>query len=276
MDGVREFLVLHWPWRPSARTPLSTGATPRPAPYRTRWPSGSRSGRVQLPDSESIYPTTTAFPRTRYMCILLGMGGIDLAPSPALALSDGPPRAGSSSSSGEDREPGQGAAEGLRLLHPPGLTAPDGKDSLPWTSSICGLPDPHAVTVLGVVALIAYAGRWPRGWCASRWSSGRWPWACSPVPPRSRWWAGQAFDTMLPEPVLHLVGLVAEAGLVFYLVGLAHGLRAGPSGPERAARRHSTLGALLAPLSPASCSSGGSSSPTTRPPAGTRRCRRSP
>lgn len=107
---------------------------------------------------------------------------------------------------------------------------------------------PHAVAVLGVVALIAYAGRWAARLVRQPVVVGEVTLGLLAGPAALALAGRPAFDTMLPEPVLHLVGLVAEAGLVFYLVGLAHELRAGPSGPERRGATALTLGALLAPL----------------------------
>lgn len=86
MDGVREFLVLHYVaarrtdtayWRDT-----KTRAIPDSLAERLeRW-------KTQLPDSETVFPYYHGLPPYSYMCILLGMGGIDLKPSPALALSD--------------------------------------------------------------------------------------------------------------------------------------------------------------------------------------------
>jgi tryptophan halogenase len=44
--------------------------------------------KVQLPDSETVFPYYHGLPPYSYMCILLGMGGIEVAHSPALSLSD--------------------------------------------------------------------------------------------------------------------------------------------------------------------------------------------
>ncbi|MEU4076220.1 tryptophan halogenase [Streptomyces venezuelae] len=86
MDGVREFLVLHYVAAKRSDTQYwrdtKTRAIPDSLAERIeKW-------KVQLPDSESIFPYYHGLPAYSYMCILLGMGGIDLAPSPALALSD--------------------------------------------------------------------------------------------------------------------------------------------------------------------------------------------
>ncbi|TVT48880.1 tryptophan 7-halogenase [Amycolatopsis rhizosphaerae] len=86
MDGVREFLVLHYVsaarentqyWKDTKTRKIPDGLAER----LERW-------RVQLPDSETIYPYYHGLPPYSYMCVLLGMGGIKLTPSPALRLAD--------------------------------------------------------------------------------------------------------------------------------------------------------------------------------------------
>lgn len=86
MDGVREFLVLHY--RGAARSDnqywidTKTRAVPDGLAERIeRW-------QVQLPDTETIYPFYHGFPPYSYICILLGGHGIPLRPSPALRLAD--------------------------------------------------------------------------------------------------------------------------------------------------------------------------------------------
>jgi len=86
MDGVREFLVLHY--RAAARndTPYWRDAKVRALPdgmaeRLERW-------RSHLPDTETIYPYYHGLPPYSYMCILLGMGGLPLQHSPALDLMD--------------------------------------------------------------------------------------------------------------------------------------------------------------------------------------------
>ncbi|MER5299786.1 tryptophan halogenase family protein [Streptomyces lasiicapitis] len=86
MDGVREFLALHYAaakrsdtqyWRDTKTRPLPDGLAER----IEKW-------KVQLPDSETVFPYYHGLPPYSYMCILLGMGGIDLKPSPATRLSE--------------------------------------------------------------------------------------------------------------------------------------------------------------------------------------------
>jgi tryptophan halogenase len=86
MDGVREFLVLHYRaaarddtqyWRDAKARALPDGMAER----LERW-------RTHLPDAETIYPYYHGLPPYSYMCILLGMGGLPLSHSPALDLID--------------------------------------------------------------------------------------------------------------------------------------------------------------------------------------------
>lgn len=86
MDGVREFLVLHYRaaarddtqyWRDAKVRAVPDGMAERLA----RW-------RTQLPDTETIYPYYHGLPPYSYMCILLGMGGLPVQHSPALDLMD--------------------------------------------------------------------------------------------------------------------------------------------------------------------------------------------
>ncbi|MGC0419060.1 tryptophan halogenase family protein [Embleya sp. AB8] len=86
MDGVREFLVLHY--KGAARDDTQywkdtkTRAIPDALAERIeRW-------QVRLPDSETVFPYYHGLPPYSYMCILLGTGGIKLRPSPALGLAD--------------------------------------------------------------------------------------------------------------------------------------------------------------------------------------------
>ncbi|GAA3570843.1 tryptophan 7-halogenase [Amycolatopsis ultiminotia] len=86
MDGVREFLVVHY--KGAARDDTrywkdtKTRAMPDALAERIeRW-------QVQLPDSENVFPYYHGLPPYSYMCVLLGTGGIPLRPSPALNISD--------------------------------------------------------------------------------------------------------------------------------------------------------------------------------------------
>jgi glycine/D-amino acid oxidase-like deaminating enzyme len=86
MDGIREFLVLHYLgaarvdnqyWKDTKTRPIPDGLAERLECWQTR-----------LPDSETIFPYYHGLPPYSYMCILLGTGGIPLRPSPALSLMD--------------------------------------------------------------------------------------------------------------------------------------------------------------------------------------------
>lgn len=86
MDGVREFLVLHYLgagrndtqyWKDTKTRRVPDALTER----IERW-------KVQLPDSENVFPHYHGLPPYSYMCILLGTGAIPLRPSPALSLTD--------------------------------------------------------------------------------------------------------------------------------------------------------------------------------------------
>ena len=86
MDGVREFLVLHYYaakradneyWRDAKKRDLPDGLAERLELWKTR-----------LPDAESVYPHYHGFESYSYVCMLLGLGGIELRSSPALRLFD--------------------------------------------------------------------------------------------------------------------------------------------------------------------------------------------
>ncbi|WP_200303556.1 tryptophan halogenase family protein [Streptomyces adelaidensis] len=86
MDGVREFLVLHYYaaarsdndyWRDTKTRELPEGLAER----ISRW-------RTKMPDSESVYPHYHGFEPYSYVCMLLGLGGIPLKSPPALELFD--------------------------------------------------------------------------------------------------------------------------------------------------------------------------------------------
>ena len=64
-------------WRDTKTRPLPDGLAERIECWQT-----------QLPDTETLYPYYHGLPPYSYMCILLGMGGIELKPSPALRLAD--------------------------------------------------------------------------------------------------------------------------------------------------------------------------------------------
>ncbi|MQS39983.1 tryptophan halogenase family protein, partial [Streptomyces katsurahamanus] len=86
MDGVREFLVLHY-----------RGAKRQDNQYwrdtRTRTVPDALAERLELweskvPDAGTVHPRYHGLPPYSYNCILLGTGGIQVKPSPALDLID--------------------------------------------------------------------------------------------------------------------------------------------------------------------------------------------
>jgi flavin-dependent dehydrogenase len=86
IDGIMEFLVLHYASAARSDTPYWKDAKERPIPA----PLEERLGQwqAQLPDSETIYPYFHGFAPHSYRCILLGMGGIALRNSAVLAAMD--------------------------------------------------------------------------------------------------------------------------------------------------------------------------------------------
>jgi flavin-dependent dehydrogenase len=86
MDGVREFLVLHYLAAKRADTQYWRDTKTRAVPDALA--ERIENWKLKMPDSESIFPYYHGFPPYSYMCILLGGGAIDLKPSPSLALLD--------------------------------------------------------------------------------------------------------------------------------------------------------------------------------------------
>jgi len=86
MDGVREFLVLHYHaaarnnndyWRDAKTRKIPDGLAERLETWRTR-----------LPDKDQIFPYYHGFEPYSYHAMILGLGGIDVKASPALGLFD--------------------------------------------------------------------------------------------------------------------------------------------------------------------------------------------
>ncbi|NUT51174.1 MAG: tryptophan 7-halogenase [Saccharothrix sp.] len=86
MDGVREFLVLHYKGAARADTQYWKDTKTRPVPDSLA--ERIEQWQVQLPDTENVFPYYHGLPPYSYMCILLGAGAIPLRPSPALELAD--------------------------------------------------------------------------------------------------------------------------------------------------------------------------------------------
>ncbi|MFE2289631.1 tryptophan halogenase family protein [Streptomyces sp. NPDC059452] len=86
MDGVREFLVLHYfgsgradnaYWRDAKTRPIPDGLAERLEAWKSK-----------LPTTETIYPQYHGFEPYSYHSMLLGLGGIDLRSAPVLSLMD--------------------------------------------------------------------------------------------------------------------------------------------------------------------------------------------
>jgi tryptophan halogenase len=86
MDGVREFLVLHYVAAKRDDTQYWRDAKKRKVPEALA--ERIEKWKTQVPDSETVFPYYHGLPPYSYMCVLLGMGGIEVKSSPALALSD--------------------------------------------------------------------------------------------------------------------------------------------------------------------------------------------
>ncbi|MEU3712670.1 cation:proton antiporter [Streptomyces catenulae] len=106
----------------------------------------------------------------------------------------------------------------------------------------------HAVAALAVVLLLAAAGR-----AAAR--RLRQPEVVGEVtvgllagPAVVASFGAPALDVVLPRPVFDLLSLFAQAGLVLFLVGLAHKLAVGPDRPPRRATGWVIAGSLLPAL----------------------------
>ncbi|MFE7594187.1 cation:proton antiporter [Kitasatospora sp. NPDC057512] len=106
----------------------------------------------------------------------------------------------------------------------------------------------HAAAVLGVVLLIAVAGRRVARRLRQPEVIGEITGGLLAGPAVIALAGRPAFDAVLPGPVFDLVKTVAEAALVLFLVGLAHKLRRGRDRLPRRATTWITVGALVPPL----------------------------
>ncbi len=86
MDGVREFLVLHYHcaaradnayWRDAKTRALPDGLAERLEQWRSK-----------LPSTDTIYPHYHGFEPYSYLSMLLGLGGLELKPANAVSLMD--------------------------------------------------------------------------------------------------------------------------------------------------------------------------------------------
>ncbi|MFE6056572.1 tryptophan halogenase family protein [Kitasatospora sp. NPDC056446] len=87
MDGLREFMVLHWYasrrtdnqyWQDTKTREIPDGLAER----LEQW-------KVKLPDQDSIYPHYHGFESYSYRAIILGLGGLPVQPLPVLGKLDG-------------------------------------------------------------------------------------------------------------------------------------------------------------------------------------------
>lgn len=86
IEGVREFLVLHYQGAARSDTDYWRDAKKRIVPDGLA--ERLESWTALLPDSQNIYPHYHAFEAYSYVCMVLGLGGIDLTPPPVLAVLD--------------------------------------------------------------------------------------------------------------------------------------------------------------------------------------------
>jgi tryptophan 6-halogenase len=91
MDGVREFLVLHYHAAARADNDYWRDARTRAIPdslaeHLEQW-------RTRLPDQSSVPKAYHGFEPYSYICMLLGLGGVPMRAAPALGLMDGKPAA---------------------------------------------------------------------------------------------------------------------------------------------------------------------------------------
>jgi tryptophan halogenase len=86
MDGVREFLVLHY--HCSARTDNEYWRDTKTRAIPDALGARLEQWQARLPDTDTIYPYYHGFEPYSYVCMLLGLGGLPLRPAPALDLLD--------------------------------------------------------------------------------------------------------------------------------------------------------------------------------------------
>lgn len=86
MDGVREFLILHYRgaarndndyWRDAKTRVVPDGLAARFEQWQTK-----------LPTAETVFPHYHGFEAYSYLAMLLGLGGVPVKPAPALSLMD--------------------------------------------------------------------------------------------------------------------------------------------------------------------------------------------
>jgi tryptophan 6-halogenase len=89
IEGVREFLVLHYRGAARADTAYWRDAKTRRVPDGLA--ARIESWQSLLPDNQNVFPRYHAFEAYSYVCMVLGLGGISLRSAPALGLVDDKP-----------------------------------------------------------------------------------------------------------------------------------------------------------------------------------------
>ena len=86
VDGVREFLSLHYRAAGRSDTPYWKDAHERPLPDGLA--ERIEEWRNRIPEQDTIYPHYHGFEPYSYICMLMGLGGLPLKARPALAMLD--------------------------------------------------------------------------------------------------------------------------------------------------------------------------------------------
>jgi flavin-dependent dehydrogenase len=86
MDGVRDFLVLHY--RAAARADNDYWRDTKTRPIPDSLAERIEQWQVRMPDTETVHPYYHGFEPYSYVCMILGLGGIPLRAPPALDLVD--------------------------------------------------------------------------------------------------------------------------------------------------------------------------------------------
>jgi tryptophan halogenase len=86
MDGVREFLVLHYRMAARDDTPYWRDAKTRPLPGDLA--ERIEQWRTRLPDEDTVFPYFHGFEPYSYTAMIMGLGGLRVPPLPVLASID--------------------------------------------------------------------------------------------------------------------------------------------------------------------------------------------
>ncbi|WP_406408581.1 tryptophan 7-halogenase [Streptomyces halstedii] len=86
MDGVREFLVLHYIAAKRDNNAYWQDAKTRTVPDALA--ERIEQWKVKLPDADTVFPYYHGFEPYSYTAMILGLGGLDVRPRPGLALMD--------------------------------------------------------------------------------------------------------------------------------------------------------------------------------------------